>query len=88
METACLYVQLAVCPVHDTRQKLYENTRKKNSTNVLSFSSSLRKRIQKYIKNGGGGGGGGGEITQNMKNGVFWDVTPRSSCKNRRFGGT
>jgi hypothetical protein len=23
-----------------------------------------------------------------MKNGVFWDVTPRSSCKNRRFGGT
>jgi hypothetical protein len=23
-----------------------------------------------------------------MKNGVFWDVTPCSSCKNRRFGGT
>jgi hypothetical protein len=23
-----------------------------------------------------------------MKNGVFWDVTPRASCKNRRFGGT
>jgi hypothetical protein len=23
-----------------------------------------------------------------MKNGVFWDVTPRGSCKNRRFGGT
>jgi hypothetical protein len=22
-----------------------------------------------------------------MKN-VFWDVTPGSSCKNRRFGGT
>jgi hypothetical protein len=22
-----------------------------------------------------------------MKNGVFWDVTPRGSCKNRRFGG-
>jgi hypothetical protein len=22
-----------------------------------------------------------------MKNGVFWDVTPCSSCKNRRFGG-
>jgi hypothetical protein len=21
-------------------------------------------------------------------NGVFWDVTPRGSCKNRRFGGT
>jgi hypothetical protein len=20
------------------------------------------------------------------KNGVFWDVTPRGSCKNRRFG--
>jgi hypothetical protein len=22
-----------------------------------------------------------------MKNGAFWDVTPRGSCKNRRFGG-
>jgi hypothetical protein len=23
-----------------------------------------------------------------MKNRVFWDVTPRGSSKNRRFGGT
>jgi hypothetical protein len=23
-----------------------------------------------------------------MKDAVFWDVTPRGSCKNRRFGGT
>jgi hypothetical protein len=23
-----------------------------------------------------------------MQNGVFWDVTPCGSCKNRRFGGT
>jgi hypothetical protein len=23
-----------------------------------------------------------------MKNDVFWDVTPRGSCKNWRFGGT
>jgi hypothetical protein len=23
-----------------------------------------------------------------MKNGVFWNVTPCGSCKNRRFGGT
>jgi hypothetical protein len=23
-----------------------------------------------------------------MDNGVFWDVTPRGSCKSRRFGGT
>jgi hypothetical protein len=23
-----------------------------------------------------------------MKNGIFWDVTPCGSCKNRRFGGT
>jgi hypothetical protein len=23
-----------------------------------------------------------------MKNGVFWDVTPLGTCKNRRFGGT
>jgi hypothetical protein len=23
-----------------------------------------------------------------MKNGAFSDVTPRGSCKNRRFGGT
>jgi hypothetical protein len=24
----------------------------------------------------------------NLKNGVFWDVTPCGSCKNRRFEGT
>jgi hypothetical protein len=24
----------------------------------------------------------------NMKNGVFWDVTPCGSYKNRRLGGT
>jgi hypothetical protein len=24
----------------------------------------------------------------NMKSGVFWDVTPCDSFKNRRFGGT
>jgi hypothetical protein len=23
-----------------------------------------------------------------MKNGIFWDVMPRRSCKNRHFGGT
>jgi hypothetical protein len=23
-----------------------------------------------------------------MKNGVFWDITPCGSSKNRRFGGT
>jgi hypothetical protein len=23
-----------------------------------------------------------------IENGVFWDVTPCGSCKNRRFGGT
>jgi hypothetical protein len=23
-----------------------------------------------------------------LKNGVFWDVTPCGSCKNRRFRGT
>jgi hypothetical protein len=23
-----------------------------------------------------------------MKNGIFWDVMPYGSCKNRRFGGT
>jgi hypothetical protein len=23
-----------------------------------------------------------------VKNGVFWDVTPCGSCKNRHFGGT
>jgi hypothetical protein len=23
-----------------------------------------------------------------VKNGVFWDVTPCGSCKNRRFAGT
>jgi hypothetical protein len=23
-----------------------------------------------------------------LKNGVFWDITPCGSCKNRRFGGT
>jgi hypothetical protein len=24
----------------------------------------------------------------NLKNAVFWDVTPYRSCVNRRFGGT
>jgi hypothetical protein len=28
------------------------------------------------------------ESWRGMKNGVFWDVTPCGSCKNRRFGGT
>jgi hypothetical protein len=28
------------------------------------------------------------EIQHHLKNGVFWDVTPCGSCKNRRFGGT
>jgi hypothetical protein len=28
----------------------------------------------------------GPEVT--MKNGVFWDVMPCGSCKNRCFGGT
>jgi hypothetical protein len=23
-----------------------------------------------------------------LKNGVFWEITPCGSCKNRRFGGT
>jgi hypothetical protein len=27
-------------------------------------------------------------MAMTMKNGVFWDVTPCGSCKNRRFGGT
>jgi hypothetical protein len=27
-------------------------------------------------------------INSDMKNGVFWVVTPCGSCKNRRFGGT
>jgi hypothetical protein len=28
------------------------------------------------------------KIRVDMKNGVFWDVTPCGSCKKRRFGGT
>jgi hypothetical protein len=31
---------------------------------------------------------GNEETTFFIKNGVFWDVTPCGSCKNRRFGGT
>jgi hypothetical protein len=27
-------------------------------------------------------------LPEDLKNGVFWDVTPCSSCKKRRFGGT
>jgi hypothetical protein len=27
-------------------------------------------------------------VVLSVKNGVFWDVTPGGSCKNRRFGGT
>jgi hypothetical protein len=29
-----------------------------------------------------------GKQVENMKDSVFWDVTPYDSCKNRRFGGT
>jgi hypothetical protein len=29
-----------------------------------------------------------GRAMLNVKNDVFWHVTPRGSCKNRRFGGT
>jgi hypothetical protein len=29
-----------------------------------------------------------GREEDDVKNGVFWDVTPRGSCKNGRFGGT
>jgi hypothetical protein len=28
------------------------------------------------------------EAKEELKNGVFWDVTPCGFCKNRRFGGT
>jgi hypothetical protein len=28
------------------------------------------------------------KINPNLKNGVFWVVTPCGFCKNRRFGGT
>jgi hypothetical protein len=28
------------------------------------------------------------QFSELMKNGVFWDVTQRGYCKNRRFGGT
>jgi hypothetical protein len=27
-------------------------------------------------------------VNTRRNNGVFWDVTPCGSCKNRRFGGT
>jgi hypothetical protein len=27
-------------------------------------------------------------FTATLKNGVFWDVRPCGSCKNRRFGGS
>jgi hypothetical protein len=27
-------------------------------------------------------------VAVTMKNGVFWDVTPLGSPRNRRFGGT
>jgi hypothetical protein len=29
-----------------------------------------------------------GELGTRLKNGVFWDVMPCGSCRNRRFGGT
>jgi hypothetical protein len=28
------------------------------------------------------------QLYHQVKNGVFWDITPCGSCKNRRFGGT
>jgi hypothetical protein len=29
-----------------------------------------------------------GKDIENLKNGILWDVTPFTSCKNLRFGGT
>jgi hypothetical protein len=48
---------------------------------TLRNTSNINKYLQKYVRF---------EVfpAVTMKNGVFWDVTPRGSCKNRRFRGT
>jgi hypothetical protein len=56
-------------------------------TSNLTFTNVMTSRRMLYI----------GNLTitgmiinvhENLKNGVFWVVTPCGSCKNRRFGGT
>jgi hypothetical protein len=44
---------------------------------MVSSCSQLRKRLVVELMN-----------LKPTKNGIFWDVTPCASCKNRRFGGT
>jgi hypothetical protein len=59
-------------------------SRAESGSNSLTLSSSLQ------VTEGYGNQTGDTVMKQvlNLKNGVFWDVTPCGSCKNRRFGGT
>jgi hypothetical protein len=52
---------------------------KLNLTTVRSYQMLVRRTFQN-IQNF--------EHNFSLKNGVFWDVTPCGSCKNRHFGGT
>jgi hypothetical protein len=47
---------------------------------LLSFCVTFRN-LQKGTR-------GGSQRLYLLKNGVFWDVMPCVTCKNRRFGGT
>jgi hypothetical protein len=58
-----------------------------NKTNILGLRTFLREKFSLWISNGGCVE----EVWTTfkaVKNGVFWEVTPRGSCKNRLFGGT
>jgi hypothetical protein len=56
--------------------KLFYHKNNRNQTRLLTTSN-----LQFFVRF---------EVfaTVTMKNGVFWDVTPCGSCKNRRFGVT
>jgi hypothetical protein len=67
-----------VQPVWNWLQEAYDNTHHYNSVptfTILTLYYLLFIRFEVFT-------------AVAMKNGVFWDVTPCVSCKNRRFGGT
>jgi hypothetical protein len=54
------------------------SARSERATTIEELSKPLRSPyMERHLR-----------LQEELKNGVFWDVTPCGSCKNRRFGGT
>jgi hypothetical protein len=68
------------CKIADEDNKTTEGIRVSNSDNPVR---ELNKENPKHVMDKPAL-----EIVSGMNNGVFCDVTPCGSCKNRRFGRT